>query len=354
VKLSEIRTRNHIALWTGVALLALLLVCGGAWVAWASLPPPGTGTVRLVIPYGASSSEIARACREAGLVRSASWFALLIHWSGADGRLQPGEYEIARGTSLPQLISVLEEGRSRTVRVTIPEGFTVVQIADRLAAAGVCNRDAFLAEVQHGSFQEPFLRTLPADPRIKYRLEGYLFPDTYEFVPNESAHEAVDEFLQNFQRHVDPIMPELKKRGLTLPQLITEASLIEREAKVDKERPIIASVIENRLHHRPPMKLQIDATLEYILGHRDVVTIADTKVNDPYNTYLYEGLPPGPIANPGMASIEAALHPARTPYLYYVVRNDGSGEHYFAVTAQQQLQNEQRSEQNLKRLEGRS
>ncbi|MCL6625664.1 MAG: endolytic transglycosylase MltG [Alicyclobacillus shizuokensis] len=132
-----------------------------------------------------------------------------------------------------------------------------------------------------------------------------------------------------------------------MSQVVTEASLIEKEAKVDAERPLIASVINNRLHHRPPMKLQIDATIEYILGHRDVVTVEDTHVDNPYNTYLHPGLPPGPIASPGLASIRAVLHPAHTDYLYYVAKNDGSGEHYFAATYAQQLRNEARSQHNL-------
>lgn len=344
---------NARRIWVAVTAAIVLVVAAVAeWAVWASLPPAASGTARLVVQPGMSSYQIAQACEQAGLVRSGAWFALWIHLHGASGRLRAGEYVIAKGTSMNQLMGLLERGQGMVVRVTIPEGFTVVQIADRLQAVGVCSRAAFLDEVQHGSFTEPFLKTLPSDKRIKYRLEGYLFPDTYDFVPNEPAHQVVDTFLANFQRHMDPLLPQLAARKLTLPQLITEASLIEREAKVDDERPIIASVIENRLHHRPPMKLQIDATLEYILGHRDVLTLQDTRVNDPYNTYLYPGLPPGPIASPGMASIEAALHPAETPYLYYVARNDGSGRHYFAVTEQEQLANEQKSKQNLEREQG--
>ena len=121
---------------------------------------------------------------------------------------------------------------------------------------------------------------------------------------------------------------------------------MEKEGKGNQERPIIASVIQNRLHRH--MKLQIDATLEYILGRKDVLTVKDTEVNDPYNTYLYPGLPPGPIASPGMASILAVIHPAHTPYLYYVAKNDGTGEHYFATTYAEQLHNEALSQENLK------
>ena len=125
--------------------------------------------------------------------------------------------------------------------------------------------------------------------------------------------------------------------------------MVEKEAKVAFERPIIASVINNRLQHQPPMKLQIDATVLYVIGHRNIVTDADLKAQSPYNTYLNYGLPPGPIANPGMASIMAVIHPAKTKYLYYVVKNDGTGEDYFATTYAQQRHNIALSQANLKK-----
>jgi UPF0755 protein len=338
--------------WLAVAF-ALMCLCGlgGAmWVYWQLKPPVGTGeAVDIRVEPGESVSAVATNLERAGLIRNAFVFRLYVKYKAAGQTFQAGNYKLVQGTSIPGLISALSHGDvvNNAVTVTIPEGYTVVQIADKLAADGICGKSQFLSEVQTGSFDNLLLNDLPKSKTVKYRLEGYLFPDTYEFQRGESAHQVVEEMLANFTHHVDSAVTErMQARGLTLPQLLTEASLVEKEARVDKERPIIASVIQNRLQRH--MKLQIDATLEYILGHKDVLTDKDTQVDDPYNTYRNAGLPPGPIANPGMASIQAVLNPAKTNYLYYVVKNDGSGQHFFAATYQEQLHNEALSRQNLK------
>ncbi|MBX5437118.1 MAG: endolytic transglycosylase MltG [Alicyclobacillaceae bacterium] len=339
------------ALAAGVFVLGVAAAC--AWAYQATRPPAPGGLVAFDVRPGESGMQIAAALRQAGLVRSTVLYATYLRLTGRGRHMQAGHYEIRRGSSWSEIAAQLEGGlvADNTVRVTIPEGYTVVQIADALAKAGVCPRAAFLRAEQRDRFDEPFLRQIPHNPKVKYRLEGYLFPDTYDFVRGEKPHDVINTMLQNFARRVDaPMMTAMRRQGLTLPEAITEASLIEREAKVDKERPVIASVINNRL--KRGMKLQIDATVEYVVGHRDRLTDRDLTVNDPYNTYLHPGLPPGPIANPGMASIEAAIHPAHTPYLYYVVKNDGSGEDYFATTYAEQLRNIRRSEENLRRALG--
>ncbi|MCL6515966.1 endolytic transglycosylase MltG [Alicyclobacillus sp.] len=333
--------------------VVILLGAGAAavWLWQVSRPSPGTGWADVTVRPGESFADVAQALAAAGCVRNAEVFRLYAAWTGQAHRVQAGHYRIARGQAMSAVLDQLVGGRVVTdaVTVTIPEGFTVTQIADRLQASGVCSRQAFLDAVQHDTFSYDFVQAIPADKRIKWRLEGYLFPDTYRFTKGEAAHDVIDEMLRTFADRVTPEMrAEAKAQGKTLHEVLTEASMIEREAKVASERPLIASVIENRLHRKPPMKLQIDATVEYVLGHRDVVTDKDLEVDDPYNTYRYEGLPPGPIANPGLSSIEAALHPAHTDYLYYVVKNDGSGEHYFAATYAQQLHNEALSRANLK------
>ncbi|WP_273365050.1 endolytic transglycosylase MltG [Alicyclobacillus herbarius] len=339
-------------LWWAAPLL--LVVCAVvAFAAWigVNLRPPSQdrGRVQVIIRPGESVFSIAEKLQAAGLIRNATVFRWYLRYTEQGVDLKAGTYRLPLGESLPSLVHDLVRGKdAAVVRVTIPEGFTVTQIADRLQAAGVVKRQAFLHEVEHGQFSEPFLKSLPNNKQVRWRLEGYLFPDTYEFDKGESAHDVVDDMLADFQQRVaSPLGPVIKQRGLSLPEVITEASLIEKEAEVNRERPIIASVIDNRLHHKPPMKLQIDATIEYILGHRNVVTVKDTRVKSPYNTYLYYGLPPGPIANPGSASIRAVLYPAKTDYLYYVAKNNGSGEHYFAVTYAQQLRNEAKSQHNL-------
>jgi UPF0755 protein len=332
-------------------LLAVILLAGGAtYYTYREFAPPQS-TGRLVdvdIAKGESTSELGQELQRIGLIRNAWVFRMYVRFRDGGDRFLAGHYQVRQGTGIPELVSIFADGAvvSNAVSVTIPEGYTVVQIADKLAALNVCSKSAFLKEVQSGSFNAPFLSKLPHNPAIKYRLEGYLFPDTYQFVRGESAHTVVQEMLNDFAEHVNAsVLQRLQKAGLTLPQAITEASLVEKEAKVNRERPIIASVIQNRLHKS--MKLQIDATLEYILGHKDVLSTKDTEVNDPYNTYRNPGLPPGPIANPGMASILAVIQPAHTSYLYYVVKNDGTGEHYFAETYPEQLHNEALSQKNL-------
>ena len=269
------------------------------------------------------------------------------------GRLiRAGEYALPAGLTIPEILQMFENGETidTSIPVTFPEGFTADQMAARLQADHICSAKDFLYQVNHGKFNEPFLKQIQVQKGTRYRYEGYLFPDTYDFNKGESAHAVVNEMLQSFQDNVMPLMKNNKSGLTSLRDIVTVASMVESEAEVKSERPLIASVIYNRLNCKPPMKLQIDATVEYALGHHtNIVTYHDLDVNSPYNTYLNYGLPPGPICNPGLASIEAALQPKHTSYLYYVARNDGSGKHYFATTMAQQLQNEQKSQANAQR-----
>ncbi|MDQ0190510.1 endolytic transglycosylase MltG [Alicyclobacillus cycloheptanicus] len=347
VKHRMLRSRYTRLLALGLLLAAGLIVCW--WVRMSTHPAAETGRVaRVVVQPGESPKQVARELQSAGLIRNALVFRVYLSVTGQDRRIQAGQYRLPAGASMAQIAHSLQRGVLPAVRVTIPEGFTVTQIADRLAAAGVCSRQAFLQAEEKDSFDEPFLQQLPHRTAVKYRLEGYLFPDTYVLSRGGPAHDAVDAMLLDFQRHLNgPLLQEIARQHRTLADVITEASLIEREALVNRDRPLIASVIANRLRRHMP--LAIDATVAYVLGHVDVVTRADTRIHDPYNTYVITGLPPGPIASSGLSSIQAALHPAHTPYLYYVAKNDGSGGSYFATTYAQQLRNERLSQENLER-----
>lgn len=337
---------RRVLLVVGVLIIMGLIVLGSAY---QGLKPPAPGAqVRFQVKSGETSAEVTQDLKRNGLVRSAFWFRIYLSWTGAGRHLQAGAYQLPIGSSVSEIAYAMVGGvvADDTVTVTIPEGFTVVEIANRLQQDGVCGAKAFLTAEQRDVFNESFLTQRSQSPAVKYRLEGYLFPDTYQFVRNEPPHQVIDLMLQNFDRRTAPLMRTAQATGMSLNQLVTVASLIEQEAKVDDERPIIASVIDNRLNRG--MMLQIDATVEYVVGHRDVLTDTDLAVADPYNTYQHAGLPPGPIANPGLASLEAALHPAKTDYLYYVVKNDGTGRDYFAVTYAEQLRNIQRSQANLR------
>lgn len=363
----------RIALMTAAVcfVLGVLLAGGIAWWAYREYQPPSTpyatvlpgaqgGTspstvhrapVRVMVNHGESVTEIARQLMEAGLIRNPLIFRVYVRYVHASYGLKAGAYDIQPGTEISAIVRKFRDGDvvSDAVAVTIPEGFTVTEIGHRLAALHICSSAAFIYQVQHGDFSEPFTASLKPNKRTKYRLEGYLFPDTYQFERGESPHTVVDMMLQDFQQHIDAahIVRSVHETGQSLSTVITKASMIEKEAKVKSDMPLISSVIDNRL--KQGMKLQIDATIQYILGHRDIVTEKDLQVKDPYNTYLHMGLPPGPIASPGMATIEAALHPAHTKYLYYVAKYDGTGTSYFSSTESQHLQNVKKSEANFRR-----
>jgi peptidoglycan lytic transglycosylase G len=349
--------RRPRVLWRVAAVFVAVCLCligAAVWWTYRALQPPDVHsqqTVRLTVNRGESVSEIGQQLEQAGLIRSPLMFHLYVRYRKAGQGLQAGTYDLQPGTKLADIVAKLKAGQvvSDTISVTIPEGFTVSEIADRLEKEGICSRQAFLNEEEHGQFTEPFVSLLPQKKDIKFRLEGYLFPDTYEFSANELAHTVVNAMLQNFQQHIDEqqVMQTLKMTGQSLPDMVTKASMFEKEAQATSDLPLISSVIDNRL--RRGMKLQIDATIQYFLGHRDVVTDKDLHVQDPYNTYLHTGLPPGPIASPGMVAIDAALHPAKTTYLFYVAKYDGTGTSYFSSTEAQHLKNIQKSQTNLKK-----
>lgn len=330
--------RRAIRLWrlaiAGAALLGMAGLLGGLWMVRPVDPREAGPPARtVVIPEGESASGIGRRLADAGLVRRGWVFVAVARLYGVNTRLRAGEYALRPSQSLPEIVGTIARGESVRYRVTVPEGFTAVQIADLLAAAGIVDRDQFLALVLRGgrTLEHPAAAELPIDS-----LEGYLFPDTYEFARGMNASAVARRFLDEFDARVAGSARQAGEvRGLTLHQVLTIASLVEREALKPDERPLVAGVIYNRLARRMP--LEIDASVLYALGeHKPVVTLKDLEVSSPYNTYRHEGLPPGPIANPGLASIKAALAPASAPFLYYVLKPDGS--HHFSRTFQEHVE----------------
>lgn len=314
-------------------LLALFLIpsAAAAAVAYSLMPVDRTGAARFVeVPRGATTDQIGSRLHDAGLVRSRWAFTAAARAKGVAGRLREGEYRLSPAMPLLEIVDILARGDVVLRRVTIPEGYTAEQIVDTLTAAGIGTREGLTEFVRHGGDRFPyaFLRRAPGGS-----LEGFLFPDTY-FIPRHLAdREVVSLFLTRF---ADAVVPRWRETApaRSLFDVVIVASLIEREAKVSSERPLIAGVLYNRL--AKGMRLEVDATVLYALGrHKDTVTLDDLAVDSPYNTYRHAGLPPGPIANPGLASITAALEPARTPYLFYVARADGS--HVFSRTLTEHL-----------------
>ena len=312
--------------------VALVIVGAAALVQWyrtATRPVATSGEPVLVeIERGSGASAIARQLEAAGLIRSAPAFEILLSLSGEAGSLRAGRYELAPEMDAAQIARKLAAGEVAVRRVTIPEGLRIEEIAERIAEAGLTSADEFLeAATPHQVMEQSRPDGLKLDGD---NLEGYLFPETYDFEqgsePSEMAARMVRELNERF---VKPNKQRIAASKLSLHEIITLASLVEREARVAQERPRIAGVLMNRLNRDMP--LQCDATVQYALGaHRERLLYEDLKVDSPYTTYLHKGLPPGPICAPGLESLLAALSPAQTEFLYYVARPDG--KHVFSKT----------------------
>ena len=305
----------------------------------APADPQDTTRVVVTVPPGATANDIGTDLERRGLIRSALVFRYAVDQAGAGSSLAAGDYELSKSMSTTEIIQVLAKGQvKRGLVATIPEGWRSEQIADRLEQTGFASRADFLSAVAAPQSVPGFELLGPASPS---RLEGYLFPQTYEVPQPVSGARAAELMVRMFNQRVgDPVRSQNETK-LTPQQVITLASIVEREAKVASERATIAGVYLNRL--AADMPLQADPTVQYAIATRDGaaaatynywrdLTAADLEVSSPYNTYTNDGLPPGPICTPGEASIRAVLQPAQTDYMYFVATTDGSGSHLFART----------------------
>lgn len=336
------RAKAILGLMGGGLLLVLLLLGGAALYIQQQLQPMPPGEPVLVeIPSGFSTAKIAERLEDSGIIKNAQVYQWYLRYHGLSSRLQAGTYRFAPGETLEEITERMLAGEvyRETVQFTIPEGFRVEQIAERLAQMGMVDREQFLQLAREGNFPEfEFLREVSQLEDVKYKLEGYLFPDTYEVEKGAGAEEIVRLMLSRFERELTAErLTRLEEMGLTLHQWVTLSSMVEREAAVAKERPTIAGVFHNRL--REGWDMEVDATVQYVVGQKERLTYADLEVDDPYNTYQYPGLPPGPIASPGAGSLEAVLYPEEHDYFFYVTKKDGSKEHYFAKTYEQHQKN---------------
>ena len=325
------RRRRGLRVLLALLLLFILIVGAGAgYVAWAMGGSPNGPSVRVIVSEGASGAEIAAALQRAKVIRSAFIFRIIARIRGVSTDLKPGAYDLRVGMGIDAALTALKNGVPLKVfKFTIPEGKTIPEIAEIVAKNSPITAVQFLAACRSGRHR------LPIMPKGSTNLEGLLFPKTYEIVEKTTADELVDMMLNQFT--IDTAGLDFSKAAahhITPYEAVIVASLIEREAKIEKDRPLIASVIYNRLAR--PMRLQIDATVEYAIllqtGHyKFPLTTADyTNVHSPYNTYLVDGLPPAPIASPGLLSLQAALNPATTNYYYYVLSSDQQS-HCFAT-----------------------
>ena len=300
----------------GTLIVSFLMTAGGFYYLWLA-PTPAFNPPRVVsIKKGDTVRTITERLQSAGVVRSAFIARVYARLSGQAARLQPGDYAFKGDERVPEIIRHLANGDFMVVTVIIPEGLTVYQIAGRIEQAGLACAIDFVRAARDG----PLVRALGLAP---LGAEGYLFPATYSFPPSARVGTILATMLERFFEILTPRVEErMFKLGLTERELLTMASIVEKEAKLAPERSLIAGVLYNRL--RLNMPLQSDPTAQY--NYQGSIDSALQAVHTPsaFNTYDFVGLPPGPIANPGLASIMAALYPAQTDYLYFVARDDGS------------------------------
>lgn len=339
-----------------IGISALAVLAGGIWffnwyqdqTASANLGEP------IVITIGEDDSvgDVADTLAKYDLINIKPYFEGLIRFQNKD--LKPGTYRLVVGMSTNEIVKAITTEKStaatenKTLKVTIPEGYRIGQIADAVAEAGMNGgRQAFLdalADFDYSGYS--FADEIPNSGDKAERLEGFLFPDTYEFKSADPPEYLIQNMLDRFeQQFTQEMRDQAAQMGLSIREVITLASIVEREAAVSSERPVIAQVYINRLD--VPMSLGADPTVQYALGKEGdwwpELGPNDTSGTDsPYNSYLNQGLPPGPICNPGLDSILGVLNPSGDNYLYFVAKDDGSGEHAFAVTLDEQNANIER------------
>lgn len=279
------------------------------------------------VPAGAGASKVATLLSNRGIIKYPTLFKL---YAGNKYMFQQGRHSVSTSMTYDELLetfgSYAEGGVGEQVEVVIPEGYELVQIAELLEQNGLTTKDEFLNEVNYGEFDYDFVAQIP---REENRLEGYLYPATYQIYPGTSAHDIVLMMLSAFNSNV---MPVYNASGTTdtVDYIVTMASVIEREAANESEMKTVSSVFNNRLYEG--RKLESCATVQYILHERKtVLSVEDTEIDSPYNTYKYKGLPIGPISSPGLAAIKAALYPIDTDYMYFVADPSGS-KNYFSQT----------------------
>jgi UPF0755 protein len=307
----------------------VLVIAGlAAWLGWALLVPlaPAHETF-VLLPPGLPTRQIARRLEASGVIRSRRAF-LLLHYCHRSRTLKAGEYRFDAPQNSVQVFGELARGEIYTHTVVIPEGFNIFEVAQAIQQAGLGTADDFLAATRA---EVGLARGF--DPQAT-SLEGYLFPDTYQFTRTQSVHDMAQVMVRRFEQ-------ESRQIGLSenVHAVVTMASIVEKETSIDSERPLVAGVYYNRLQRHMP--LAADPTVVYAAllnqRYRGAIYQSDLQFDSVYNTYKHPGLPPGPVANPGIASLKAAMNPSRSDYLYFVA--DGQGGHRFTSSYEEHTRN---------------
>jgi UPF0755 protein len=306
-------------------------------------PASADATPRLFeIQPGEAAASVAARLQEEGFIKDADVFRLYMRYHGIDRRLAAGSFELAASQIMPEIARRLQQSRVEEIVVTIPEGLRAEEVADLVNVQGILDGEAFLTLVNGGSASAQALGDYPFIPAGLSTLEGYLFPDTYRLPAPATPADLLTRMLDNFGQRVTPdVLASAEQVGRGMQQVVTMASVVEREATQADERPLIASVYWNRVSGACSTEtggayLQADPTVQYAAGRpgewwwKPPSVEAYQQIESPYNTYLHPGLPPGPIASPGLSAIEAAANPAQTRYCFFL--GAGDGRHVFAET----------------------
>jgi UPF0755 protein len=296
-------------------------------------PVGGSNTKIFSIEQGFGNAKIAEDLKTQGFIKYPWLFLGYIRYKNLNNKMQAGKYEITSDMTIPEIADILSSGKVKENQVTFPEGYNIEQMAQRLDEQKIVKAADFKKACKK-YYPFEFLNDRPKNQN----LEGFLFPDTYKFSLNITADDVVEKMLLNFDEKLDSKMRgNIKKTNMNIYEIITVASIIEKEVSNSEDRKIVAGIFYKRWNS--DMSLQSCATLQYILKtNKKIFSIADTQVNSPYNTYINKGLPPGPICNPGLSAIEAAIYPKKTDYLYFL--SDKDGKTIFAETYDEQLANQ--------------
>ncbi len=306
-------------------------------------PTIDVGPTSVTIFQGDTAAVIGRRLLSGNAIDSDTRFELLALLMGWEGRLEPGDYSFEPGLTTFEILRRIHFGETSPLSIVIPEGLRVEQVTERLVAAGIVEREAFVAALEAAA-DDVVAESLAAQRPSGVSLEGYLFPSAYAFPLEVNAEKVLREMLVRFSDVLTPqVWEQINASGRSFHEILTIASIIEREVIEDSERALVSAVIWNRL--QIDMRLQMDPTVQYAVGRsgdwwKVELTGDDLAYESAYNTYVIDGLPPTPIASPGLASIEAAANPASVPYLYFVARGDGT--HAFAVTYEEHQANIER------------
>lgn len=299
-----------------VILILIIFIMFAVWIVFTNKE---SKDVEVFIPKGASPHKISKILKDSDLIFSQKIFLGTIKFFGYSKKLQAGLYDFNTGDSLFKIIDKIKNGDSKNIKITVPEGFNIKQIAKILSENNICDETKFI------------------NLAVQQNMEGYLFPNTYFLLPQMTEKEVIkvmnDEFKKFWTKEKENRLKEINK---TEKDVIILASIVEKEAVAEEERPVIAGVFLNRL--AKGMRLESCSTVLYAMGiNKERLNFDDLKIDSPYNTYKYKGLPPGPICNPGAKAIDAVLYPEMTDNLYFVSK--GNGTHYFSSTFEQHVKN---------------